>query len=105
MLLGGFMLALGIGIALLSVYMMTRDDSSWKWFVGIPDGLFAAYTGFAVIHYARGGRRPEKDEGALKALATPVTSWFSRRRNKRGEDVVVVRDRFCLSRRRPARRP
>jgi len=91
MILGGFMLALGLFIALLSIYMMTRDDTSWKWIIGIPDGLFAAYTGFAVIHYARGGRKQseeqdgEKPKGALAALAAPVTNRF--RRKKKGAEA------------------
>ena len=100
MILGGVMLALGLFIVLLSAYMMSRDDTSWKWFIGIPDGLFAAYTGFAVLHYARGGRKKEqaeagaegeseKPKGALAALATPVTKIFGRRKNKGAETETV----------------
>jgi hypothetical protein len=81
MMLGGFMLVLGLIIVALSIYMMAREHASWKWFIGIPDGLFAAYTGFAVLLYARGGRAPEPDAGTLAKMTGPLTSWFRRRRD------------------------
>lgn len=57
------MLFLGVLVALLSFYFLVFADGSWKWFVGIPDGLFAAATGVLVILAARRSDKRDKRDG------------------------------------------
>ncbi len=79
MVLGGAMLVLGLAIAIFGIYELSFADGSWKWIVAIPDGLFAAFTGFAILHYARNRTRPsEQQGGTFAALTAPVTNLFRR---------------------------
>lgn len=66
------MLVLGVGAVLASIYLLTIGDGSWKWMVGIPDGLFAAVTGVLVILAARRSARRDQGHGdGGDSLASP----------------------------------
>ena len=97
--LGGAMLVFGVLIVALSVYLLIWGDGSWKWFIGIPDGLFAAITGLAIIAYARGanktsedadldGAEAERKRGVFAALTTPFRNARRRRKEKKQAETV-----------------
>ena len=99
--LGGAMLAFGITIFALSIYLLVWGDGSWKWFVGIPDGLFAAYTGLAIFLYASGSRKtardtdvdepepePERKRGILTAIVAPFKNRRQRRREQEQAELA-----------------
>ncbi len=48
------MLVVGIFLILLSMYMILRPDTSWKWLIGITDGFLIAFCGLLIL---RTGRR------------------------------------------------
>jgi hypothetical protein len=43
------LMAIGLAVMLFSAYELFVADSSWKWIAGIPDGAFAALTGWVAI--------------------------------------------------------
>ena len=57
------MLGLGLALTALSIYMVIRPDTSWKWLIGITDGILIAFCGWMIL---RSGRRRAE-------AASPVT--------------------------------
>lgn len=57
----------------LSIYMLFVADASWKWIVGLTDGLFAIVVGLLVLQALRVSLRPddEGDSDRSDALPTP----------------------------------
>ncbi len=79
--------------------MLTWGDGSWKWFIGIPDGLFAAIHRLrdalptrAAASRGRGrgldGAEADTKKGVFAALTTPFRNARRRRKEKKQAEAA-----------------